>query len=114
QGLVWAFNSLYVVVNHLGDSLFEKGSGLYRLWDTDSNDRFDSVALLKPMTGYEEHGPHSIVLAPDKQSLYVIAGNFTGLPKDVAGYRLPRTRHRDNLMPDRSNKDGRVQEAGGW
>lgn len=114
QGLVWAFNSLYVVVNHLGDSLFEKGSGLYRIWDTDGNGRFDAIAQIKSMTGYEEHGPHSIVLAPDKQSFYIIAGNFTGLPKDVDRYRIPRARHRDNLMPDRSNKDGRVQEAAGW
>ena len=31
QGLVWAFNSLYVMVNNKGDSLFEKKSGFYRL-----------------------------------------------------------------------------------
>src|SRR5690606_31490934 len=114
QGLVWAFNSLYVVVNHNGDSLFEKESGLYRIWDTDNDDKFDRIALLKSMTGYEEHGPHSIILSPDKNSLYVIAGNVTGLPADIKNYRLPRVRQRDNLLPDRSNKDGRVEESAGW
>jgi hypothetical protein len=30
HGLLWAFNSLYVMINHNTDTLFEKGSGLYR------------------------------------------------------------------------------------
>ena len=47
QGLVWAFNSLYVVVNHKGDSLFRKTSGLYRLQDTDGDDGFDKITQLK-------------------------------------------------------------------
>src|SRR5690606_7636460 len=34
QGLLWAHNSLYVVVNHNPDEQFSKGSGLYRLQDT--------------------------------------------------------------------------------
>src|SRR5690606_32157617 len=87
---------------------------LYRIWDTDNDDKFDRIALLKSMTGYEEHGPHSIILSPDKNSLYVIAGNVTGLPADIKNYRLPRVRQRDNLLPDRSNKDGRVEESAGW
>jgi len=39
QGLLWAFNSLYVMVNHRSDEEFDKGSGLYRLQDTDNDDQ---------------------------------------------------------------------------
>lgn len=47
QGLLWAFNSLFVMVNNKGNENFEKGSGLYRLRDTNGDDQFDKVALLK-------------------------------------------------------------------
>lgn len=113
QGLVWAFNSLYVMVNHKGDSLFEKKSGFYRLQDTNNDDQFDKITLLKSFTGYEEHGPHSVILAPDKKSLYVIAGNNTGF-SDMSSYRLPPIWKRDNLMPDSSGQDGGTDPAGGW
>ncbi len=113
QGLVWAFNSLYVVVNHKGDSLFEKKSGLYRVQDTDNDDQFDKITLLQSFTGYEEHGPHSIILAPDKESLYVIAGNNTGF-SDMNAYRLPPVWKRDNLIPDSSGQDAGTEPAGGW
>ncbi|HEY5745475.1 MAG TPA: heme-binding protein, partial [Chryseolinea sp.] len=76
QGLLYAFNSLYVMVNHNQDEAFEKGSGLYRLQDTDGDDQFDKITLLKAMEGDGEHGPHSVILGPDKKSIYVIAGNF--------------------------------------
>ncbi|MBA4167524.1 MAG: heme-binding protein, partial [Chitinophagaceae bacterium] len=69
HGLLWAFNSLYVMINHESDSEFSKGSGLYRLQDTDGDDRFDKITLLKALEGEGEHGPHSIVLSPDKKSL---------------------------------------------
>ncbi|HZJ18826.1 MAG TPA: hypothetical protein VFD35_00540, partial [Pricia sp.] len=77
QGLLYAFNSLYVMVNHRSDDEFEKGSGLYRLQDTDNDDQYDTITLLKELNGEGEHGPHSIVMAPDQKSLYVIAGNHT-------------------------------------
>ncbi|UJH90575.1 hypothetical protein LZ575_17575 [Antarcticibacterium sp. 1MA-6-2] len=82
QGLVWAFNSLYVMVNnHSNNEEFSKSSGLYRLQDTNGDDQFDKVTLLKTLVGSGEHGPHSIVLSPDKQSLYVVAGNHTDVPE---------------------------------
>jgi hypothetical protein len=47
HGLLYAFNSLYVVINnHVGPkSTFKKGSGLYRLQDTNGDDQFDKVNL---------------------------------------------------------------------
>ena len=47
HGLLWAFNSLYVMINHNTDTLFDKGSGLYRLQDTNGDDQFDKITLLK-------------------------------------------------------------------
>lgn len=94
QGLLWAFDSLYVVVN--GSGKFE--SGLYRATDTDGDDALDKVELLRKLKGNSEHGPHGIVLAPDGRSLYVVAGNATRLP-ELSGSDVPRTWGEDNLLP---------------
>jgi putative heme-binding domain-containing protein len=77
QGLLFAFDSLYVVCNG------GPGSGLYRCQDTDGDDQFDKVEKLKDIPGGGEHGPHAIRLAPDGKSLYVAAGNHTKLPFEV-------------------------------
>ncbi len=94
QGLLWAFDSLYVVVNR--GKAFE--SGLYRVRDTDGDDRLDKVEQLQKISGGGEHGPHAIVLAPDGKSLYVIAGNATRLPT-LAGSLVPKIWGEDNLLP---------------
>lgn len=116
HGLLYAFNSLYVMVNHGIDTLFEKGSGLYRLQDTDEDDQYDKVSLLKTLEGEGEHGPHSIVLSPDKKSLFVIAGNFTNIPK-MESYRIGSDAKLDNLFPlvkDPNGHDNDVNAHGGW
>ena len=77
QGLLWAFDSLYVVVNSKG----VPGSGLYRLKSTPGSDRLENAELLAPLGGGGEHGPHGITLGPDGKSLYIAAGNDCGLPK---------------------------------
>ncbi len=116
HGLLYAFNSLYVMVNHGIDSAFEKGSGLYRLQDTDGDDQYDKITLLKALEGEGEHGPHSIVLSPDKKSIYVIAGNFTDIPKMNAYRNFPDGKM-DNLFPlvkDPNGHDNTVNWQGGW
>ena len=116
QGLLYAFNSLYVMVNHQSDDEFEKGSGLYRLQDTDGDDQFDKITLLKALEGSGEHGPHSVVLAPDKKSLYVIAGNHTNIPP-MDAYRLPAVWQEDNLFPLIKDPRGHANDRkapGGW
>jgi putative heme-binding domain-containing protein len=116
HGLLWAFNSLYVMINHESDSEFNKGSGLYRLQDTNGDDQFDKITLLKALDGEGEHGPHSIVLSPDKQSLYVIAGNFTKIPKMDAYRNYPDAKI-DNILPlikDPNGHDNTVNWHGGW
>ena len=94
QGLLWAFDSLYVVVN--------KGrkyaSGLYRVRDTDGDDQLDQLETLRLIDGGAEHGPHAILLAPDGKSLYVVCGNRTKIPQ-IDASRVPRVWDEDNLLP---------------
>jgi len=116
HGLLYAFHSLYVVVNDEGDTSLERRSGLYRLQDTNNDDQYDKITLLKSFKGQGEHGPHNVVLSPDKKSLYVIAGNFTDLPQ-MDNYRLPDTWQVDNLLPlilDPNGFGNRQPPPGGW
>ncbi len=94
QGLLWAFDSLYVVVNSGG----KFPSGLYRARDTNGDDQLDKVELLRAINGGGEHGPHGVVLSPDGKSLYVVAGNATALP-DLTSSLVPRHWGEDNLLP---------------
>jgi putative heme-binding domain-containing protein len=116
HGLLYAFNSLYVMVNNRTSKNLPKTSGFYRLQDTDGDDRYDTLSLLKTLVGEGEHGPHSIKLAPDKKSLFVICGNYTDLP-EMDGYRLPKTWKYDNLFPEIKDPRGHAndrKEPGGW
>jgi len=116
QGLLYAFNSLYVMVNHNGDADFRKTGGLYRLQDKDGDDKYETVEHLMEMNGEGEHGPHSIILSPDKQSIYLIAGNHTDLPK-FDTYRLPSNWKEDNLFPLIKDPSGHANDRtapGGW
>jgi putative heme-binding domain-containing protein len=117
HGLLYAFNSLYVMVNHNPDSLMNRKSGLYRLQDTDNDDQYDKITLLKNLvTPGGEHGPHSIVLSPDKKSIFVIAGNHTDAPP-MSSYRLPKTWKEDNLFPLIKDPNGHANDIlapGGW
>lgn len=85
QGLLFAFDSLYVCVNG------GKGSGLYRLKDTNGDDQFDDVVLLKKLRGGGEHGPHALRLSPDGKSIYVCCGNHTLPPSDRSLSAPPQT-----------------------
>lgn len=116
HGLLWAFNSLYVMINHNSDTNFSRPSGLYRLQDLDGDDQFDTIRLVKALHGEGEHGPHSIVLSPDRQSLYIVAGNFTDIPA-MDSYTNTPGKQNDNLLPfvkDPNGHDNNVQMHGGW
>ena len=102
QGLLYAFDSLYAVVN---GKPFGKGPGLYRLRDTNNDDQYDEVKLLRAIRGGGEHGPHAVILSPDRKSLFVCGGNHTELP-DPEKSRVPRNWKEDQLLP-------RMWDAGG-
>ena len=85
QGLLWAFDALYVVCNG------GPGSGLYRVTDTDADDTLDTVEKLRAFEGGGEHGPHNILLSPDGQRLFVICGNHTKIPFEIKNVSQPQT-----------------------
>ncbi|MFD2202627.1 heme-binding protein [Shivajiella indica] len=117
QGVLYAFNSLYVMVNHNANDAFDKGTGLYRLQDTNGDDQYDAVTLIKALQGDPgEHGPHSMVVSPDKQSIYLVAGNHVDVP-EMNAYRLPRVWDEDNIFPVIKDPRGHANNRmapGGW
>src|SRR5262249_48057231 len=65
QGLLWAFDALYVVVNG-------PGSGLYKVTSSKNDDTLDKVELLRTFEGGGgEHGPHAVLLNPDGKRITV-------------------------------------------
>lgn len=109
HGMLWHKDALYAVVNG-GDS------GLYRLTDTNADDVLDRVELLRKFEGAGEHGPHSVLVAPDGVHLLVVAGNHTKLPQ-LARSRVPTNWAEDRLQPrlDDPHKywEG-ISPPGGW
>ncbi|MBI1372775.1 MAG: c-type cytochrome [Phycisphaera sp.] len=95
QGMVWAFDSLYVVVNRGG----KYKSGLYRLTDTNGDDTLDKVVQLREFfNGGGEHGPHAVLRSPDGKTITVVCGDQTPLT-EVNDSRVPKDWDEDNLLP---------------
>ena len=133
HGLLYAFNSLYVMVNARAtkpsdataagrgrggpsQGFTPRGSGLYRVQDLDGDDQFDKITLMKEFKGEGEHGPHSIILSPDKKSIYLISGNHTDVPP-MDYYRLPSNWQEDNMFPLIKDPRGHANDRnapGGW
>ncbi|NQZ57170.1 MAG: heme-binding protein, partial [Lentisphaeraceae bacterium] len=108
EGLLYAFDSLYV---------FSYKSGLHRLQDTNGDDKFDKRELI--MKGFKsrgEHGVHSMVLSPDKKSIYLVMGNNADLPKSVSKLRMARAWREDHILPrmddGRGHNRGRMAPGG--
>ncbi len=97
QGICYAFDSLYVVVNSRSSTT---GCGVFRLLDTNDDDQFDQVVTIKKLeaTG-GEHGPHAILPSPDGKHLIVVMGNQTQLPPDYSHSRPPEFWGEDQLLP---------------
>ncbi|MFC3880313.1 c-type cytochrome [Algoriphagus namhaensis] len=117
QGLLYAFNSIYVMVNHNGNETFKESTGLYRIQDLDGDDQYETVTTIKLFSGEPgEHGPHSIKLSPDGKSLYMVAGNHVDVP-EMDAYRLPPVWEEDNLFPEIKDPRGHANSRmapGGW
>ncbi len=98
QGLLWAFDSLYAMVNAGGGKGGKDISGLYRVTSSKNNDTLDTVETLRLLGGGGgEHGPHAILLHPDGKRLTVVCGNQTRLTKyDTT--RVPPVWGEDHLL----------------
>jgi putative heme-binding domain-containing protein len=92
QGLVWAFDALYVVVNG-------PNSGLYKVTSSKKNDTLDTVELLRAIEGGNgEHGPHAVMIHPDGKRLTVVCGDQTKMMKyDTT--KVPPVWGEDHLLP---------------
>jgi putative heme-binding domain-containing protein len=92
QGLVWAFDALYVVVNG-------PNSGLYKVTSSQKNDTLDTVELLRAIEGGNgEHGPHAVMMHPDGKRLTVVCGNQTKMMK-YDSTRVSPHWGEDHLLP---------------
>ncbi len=102
HGLLYAFDSLYVMVNEKADA------GLWRLRDLNGNSHFGPPELLRKIPGNGEHGPHNIVLGPDGKSLYFAAGNHTKLPESMEKSRAVGFEE-DHLLPRMWDANGHAK-----
>ncbi|MBI1249085.1 c-type cytochrome [bacterium] len=93
QGLIWAFDSLYVVVNS-----GQFPSGIHRVTDSDGDGKLDKVTELRRLSGGGEHGPHAVMVHPDGKHLTIVCGNQTNLT-DLASSRLPQVWGEDLVLP---------------
>ena len=109
MGMLFVDNVLYVngfAKNDKGNGVF----GLFRCKDTKGDDSYDTVEYLREWHGGSgEHGAHGIVLGPDKM-LYMVCGNFTGLPDELAP-TSPHRNYADDLLLKRA-EDGNGFGAG--
>jgi len=110
QGLLWAFDALYVVCNG------GPGSGLYRVTDSDGDDALDRVEKLREFRGGGEHGPHAIRLGPDGKRLFVICGNHTKVPFETSDLTAPQTMGglRENQRRVAVGEDGASRLPANW
>jgi putative heme-binding domain-containing protein len=111
QGLLFAFDSLYVSVNG------GPGSGLYRVRASKGDDHFDEVVKLASIRGGGEHGPHGLRLSPDGKSIFIVCGNHTMPPEKINASRLPTNWAEDLLLPRQWDANGHARgilAPGGW
>jgi putative heme-binding domain-containing protein len=108
RGLLWAHDSLYVNANN--------SKGLYRLRDTDGDDRFDRRDLLYASTGGVGHGRNDLALGPDGK-IYAIHGDAVDLPRSAAegarsGNGSSTTEFADLTSPLREHRQGQRTREG--
>lgn len=107
NGMVWAFDALYVGVNDYEQKI---PSGLYRLTDSDGDDQLDKVEMLREAKSRGDHGVHAVVPTPDGQALYLVTGNNTIPPQIEDSSPVPQVWGEDHLLP--SMPDGRGHNRG--
>jgi putative heme-binding domain-containing protein len=109
RGLLFAHGALYAHAN--------ESRGLYRLRDSNGDDQFDEVKLLRRTEGRVGHGRNDLALGPDGL-IYAIHGDAVKLPGDVPHLTspfveaMPRAQHGFVLRTDREGKEWQVVAAG--
>ena len=105
-GFLYAFDSLYM----------SSMKGLYRIRDTDGDDRFDEFKLLRKLNLGYEHSAHSMIPTADGKGIYLVSGNFTRAPEGTIS-RQPPVWKEDSLLPVLPDPSGHavgLKPPGGW
>ena len=111
QGLLWLDGTLYAGIN--------KGipaNGMFRMHDSNGDDQFDQVELLREINAQSEHGNHAVVAGPDSKSLFFVAGNNTPPPSPDTS-AVPLNYGEDQLLPILLDPRGHARTfmaPGGW
>lgn len=83
HGLLYAFNSLYVMINEMSaPPNAGRSTGVWRLMDK-GDGTFGEPLLLRKIQGSGEHGPHSLTLSPDGKRIFFADGNHTKTPDNM-------------------------------
>lgn len=100
HGLLYAFNSLYVMINEMSaPQNAGRTGGLWRLKDL-GDGNFGEPELLRKIGGGGEHGTHGLTLSPDGKSIYFACGNHTKLPDNYEKSRIAERGWReDHVLP---------------
>jgi putative heme-binding domain-containing protein len=91
RGLLHAHGALYVNANN--------SKALYRLHDTDGDDRFDKVELLRRSEGGVGHGRNDLALGPDGM-IYLIHGNNVRLSDEAKQSASPLRHYAEDRLLD--------------
>lgn len=106
QGMIWAFDSLWVHRN---------GGHLYRLTDTNGDDKLDTAEEIPGGTGGGEHGNHAVIVTEDGRELYLDGGNHAALAEHKKSHVA--TWDEDLLLPRMWDANGHARgrlAPGGW
>ena len=106
RGLLFAHDSLYANANN--------SKGLYRLRDTNDDDRYDEVKLLHPFPGGVGHGRNDLALGPDGM-IYSIHGDSVDVPTEFIDRTSPYRENRRGIKIAeghviRTDRDGKTWE----
>ncbi|CAN5141054.1 hypothetical protein BH11PLA2_BH11PLA2_32950 [soil metagenome] len=109
QGMVWKSGSLYA---------FKSGAGIYRVTDSEGDDRLDKAELISAVSGTGEHGNHALLDSGEPNLLYAVAGNHTSLPskENITGRRV-QSWQEDQLLMRQWDPRGHARgllAPGGW
>ncbi len=113
NGMLFQSGALYVGVNDYEQKL---QSGLYRITDSDGDDRLDQVDLLRAIDSKGDHGVHAVLPTPDGKSLYLVCGNNAKLTETPSSSPVPKIWGDDHLlarMPDGRGHNAGVLAPGG-
>lgn len=113
HGLLWHKDVLYVTVNERADTN-PTAQGVWMVKQT--NDGWAKPELIREIPAKGEHGVHSLVLSPDQEWIYFVAGNHSELPEIEDSFPA-KIWGEDQLLernPDGNGHAASTMAPGGW